>query len=154
MKNHLELSPELAGYLAQNGLLDALIWHYKHFKEQQYFPFREKDKRVTKLAVWKGLCQIAATRSLEDKKANPMTTDDILAETERITGMICPETKAKGYMQRASKTVAQINAELQIQTDKERAEEQEGTQPSAISQPSNKPAKKPAGSTKRASVKK
>jgi len=119
---HLEMSPEFAAYLSKNGLLDALSLHYKRFKEQQYFPFREKDKRVTKLALWKGLCEIVSTRTEEEKKKNPMTPEDILNEVDRLTVRICPDINNKpadfGFVPK-QKTVAQINAELQIEANKE-----------------------------------
>lgn len=78
----LTLSPKFSYYLNQQGMLDALVIAYQTFREQQNYPFELKEKRIAVQAVFKGLCELYASRGFDEKKL--ITSDKILEEAKEV----------------------------------------------------------------------
>ena len=78
----LQLSAKFAYFLNQQGMLDALVISYQTFREQQNYPFELKEKRIAVQAVFKGLCELYASRGFDEKKL--ITSDKILKETKEV----------------------------------------------------------------------
>lgn len=78
----LQLSAKFAYFLNQQGMLDALVISYQTFREQQNFPFELKERRIAVQAVFKGLCELYASRGFDEKKL--ITSDKILEEAKEV----------------------------------------------------------------------
>jgi len=65
--NHLYLSAKFAAYLLHKGMLDPLTLAYQEFLERQNFPFELKEKRIAVQAVFKGLCELYASRGFKEE---------------------------------------------------------------------------------------
>lgn len=94
----LSLSPKFSYFLNRQGMLDALVIAYQTFREQQNFPFEIKEKRIATQAVFKGLCELYASRGFDEKK--PITSKDILEEANEIVDNIWKNGEGEMWQKR------------------------------------------------------
>lgn len=82
----LHISPKFAYHLNKQGMLDALVIAYQAFRETQNFPFEIKERRIAVQAVFKGLCELYASRGF--KEENLISSKEILKEAKEIVEKI------------------------------------------------------------------
>ena len=78
----LHLSPKFANYLAQRGMLDALINGLKLYRDYQNYPYVLAQKRIIKQSVFKALCEYHAGTAKKPK------VDTLVAKAEEIAETI------------------------------------------------------------------
>ena len=102
----LYLSAKFADYLREIGLLEPLVNALKIYREKQNFPFELKDKRIMKMAIFKGL-----TDYYGQAKKKP-SVEKILKRTEEITerlyGKEKPKTVGEEVVEKSEKTKEEI----------------------------------------------
>jgi len=96
----LYLSPKFAYYLSQIGQLDPLVVAYQTFREMQNYPFELKDKRIAIQSVFKGLCELYASRGFN--KEDMKSSKEILEESKAIVENIWSK-KEKDWEKRPEK---------------------------------------------------
>ena len=96
----LQLSAKFAYFLNQAGQLDALVIAYQTFREGQNYPFELKDRRIAVQSVFKGLCELYASRGFTEKDL--ITSKKILEEAKGIVKEIW-DTKEKDWEKRPEK---------------------------------------------------
>ena len=112
----LTLSPKFAYHLSQTGQLDALVVAYQAFRESQNFPFELKDKRIAIQSVFKGLCELYASRGFDKK--NLKSSGEILGEAKGIVENIW-DTNEKTWEKRPEKESTKM-VEEKIKVEKEK----------------------------------
>jgi len=123
MNRDLYISPKLAYFLNRQGMLDALIIAYQAFREQQNYPFEIKDKRIAIQSVFKGLCELYASRGFDEKKL--ITSEEILEEANRIVEEIW-QPKEKMWEKRPETESGKMVKE-KIDEEKKKAEKNKKT---------------------------
>jgi len=85
----LYLSAKFSDYLREIGMLEALINALKIYREKENYPFELKDKRIMKMAIFKGLCDYFS--------GNPKkpTVEKILERTEQIAERLYGKERPK-----------------------------------------------------------
>lgn len=119
MTRDLEISPKFAYFLNKQGMLDALVIAYQSFREQQNFPFAIKEKRIAKQAVFKGLCELYASRGFDEKEL--ITSKEILKEVDEVVSSIWNEKES--LWNKREKTESGKMVEETIIKQKEKIEE-------------------------------
>ena len=114
----LTLSPKFSYFLNQTGQLDALVVAYQTFREQQNYPFELKEKRIAVQAVFKGLCELYASRGFDEKKL--ITSDKILEEAKEIVKKFW-DTKEETWEKRPEKESTKMVTE-KIKAEKEKTD--------------------------------
>jgi len=112
----LTLSPKFSYFLNQTGQLDALVIAYQTFREQQNYPFELKEKRIAVQAVFKGLCELYASRGFDEKKL--ITSDKILEEAKEIVKKFW-DLKEETWEKRPEKESTKM-VEKKIKVEKEK----------------------------------
>jgi len=118
----LELSAKFAYFLNRQGMLDALVIAFQTFREQQNFPFEIKEKRIATQAVFKGLCELYASRGFDEKKLT--TSKDILAEANVVVEDIWNNGKGKMWEKRPETESGKMVKE-KIEEEKEKIVKEE-----------------------------
>lgn len=104
-KSHLEFSPEFSQYLESKGILEALNWAHREFKEHQNYPYELQDKRIIKQSLIKSYSELMGhlffTDNIEDTKNNFLKIKTFLLEeaekdAERIYGNM-PKVKEEFF---------------------------------------------------------
>lgn len=116
----LHLSPKLAYFLNQQGMLDALIVAYVTFREQQNYPFELKEKRIAVQAVFKGLCELYASRGFDQKEL--ISSDKILEEARGIVKKFW-DSKEETWEKRPEKESTKMVTEKIEKTKKEQSKD-------------------------------
>jgi len=114
----LQLSAKFAYFLNQTGQLDALVVAYQGFREAQNFPFELKERRIATQAVFKGLCELYASRGFN--KEDLKSSDEILKEAKEIVKNIW-DTKEEIWEKRPEKESTKMVTEKIEKTKKEQS---------------------------------
>jgi len=83
----LYLSPKFADFLADRGMLKALVNAYRQFREKENYPFEIENKRIMKQSVFKGLCEFYASQGFDKE----ISIKDIIRETEEVVEKLFEE---------------------------------------------------------------
>ena len=101
--------------------MDALVTAFQKFRDQQNFPFILKEKRIAVQAVFKGLCELYASRGFDEKKL--ITSDKILDESKRIVDRFW-DMKEENWEKRPEKESGKMVADKVEKIKKEQVEKQ------------------------------
>lgn len=83
----MNIDIKFAEYLQRKGLLEPLIDTYREWREAENYPFQLQDKRIIFQSVFKSLCELNATKSLNEE----VSIDEIVSQAKAITDDVMKE---------------------------------------------------------------